>query len=264
MMHKGILGLGLAVGALLAGHAGAAMKADKIDYTVDGKSFEGVLVYDDAVAAKRPAVVMAPAWLGITDSAIAKAKMLAGDRYAFFVADMYGADIRPKNGKEAGQASGAVRADLAAHRARINKAVDVLLDEGGRRGIVDPGRVAAIGFCFGGGNVLELARSGRDIKGVVTFHGALATPRPEDAKNIKAKILVLHGAADPFEPKANRDKLEAELSAPGTVDFQIVAFSGAVHSFTDPNAHVKGKLEYNPLVTKRAYTMMNAFFDEIF
>lgn len=254
----------LAVGAFVAGPAHAEMKADRVGYTVAGKQFEGVLVYDDAVSGKRPGVVMSPNWMGVTDAAIAKAKMLAGGRYVFFVADMYGVDIRPKDGKEAGQAAGAVRQDLDGLRARINKAVDVLVAEGGQRGIVDSARIAAIGFCFGGGTVLELARSGRDIKGVVTFHGSLTTPRPQDAKNIKAKILILHGADDPFEPKANRDKIEAELRAPGTVDYQIVAFSGAVHSFTDPDAHITGKAEYNPLVTKRAYRMMNDFFDEIF
>jgi len=263
-MRNGIFVMCLAAGAFAAAPANAEMKTDRVAYALGGKSFEGVLVYDDAVTGKRPGVVMSPNWLGVTDAAITKAKMLAGEKYVYFVADMYGTDVRPKNGKEAGQAADAVRADLDVMSARINKAVDVLLAQGSERGIVDPGRIAAIGFCFGGGTVLELARSGRDIKGVVTFHGSLAAARPEDAKNIKAKILVLHGADDPFEPKASRDELEAELKAPGTVDYQIVAFSGAVHSFTDPNAHFTGKAEYNERVTRRAYAMMSDFFSEIF
>ncbi len=254
----------LAAGLVLSGPVSAAMVTEKIPYTIGGTAFEGVLVYDDSVTGKRPAVLMAPNWMGVTEPSIEKAKMLAGSKYVMLVADMYGADVRPKDGKEAGAAAGAVRKDLVMHRERINTAVDVLLAEGGKRGLIDETRVAAIGFCFGGGNVLELARSGRDIKGVVSFHGSLTTPQPQDAANIKAKVLVLHGAADPAVPKADRDALEAELSAAPNVDWQIIAFSGAVHSFTDPNANRPGRAEYNEKVAKRAYAMMYDFFDEIF
>lgn len=256
--------LSLAVGVLLSGPAAAGMVAEKIAYSVGGTNFEGVLVYDDAVAAKRPAVVFAPNWMGVTEAAIAKAKQLAGNKYVMLVADMYGAGVRPQNAKEAGAASGAVRKDLALERARINKAVDVLVDEGSKRGVADGGRVAAIGFCFGGGNVLELARSGRDVKGVVSFHGSLKAAQPQDSANIKAKVLVLHGAADPLVPKADRDAFEAEMTAAKTVDWQLVAFSNAVHSFTDPNAKTAGRAEYNETVAKRSFAMMNDFFEEVF
>lgn len=239
------------------------MVEQNVDYEIGGKKFQGVLVYDDSVRAKRPAVVMAPNWMGVTKAAVTKAKLLAGKRYVMFVADMYGVGIRPKNGKEAGKASGAVRRDIPMQRARINKALDVLFAQGDRRGIIDRAKTGAIGFCFGGGNVLELARSGRDIKGVVSFHGSLATPNPKDAANAKAKLLVLHGADDPISPKKQRDALEEEMRAAG-VDLQLVAFSGTVHSFTDPNAHRKGAAEYNEKVAKRAYTMMQNFFDEVF
>ena len=117
------------------------------------------------------------------------------------------------------------------------------------------------GFAIGGGNVLELARSGSNVGGVVSFHGDLKAKTPEDAKNIKGKVLVLHGADDPFQPKANRDAIEAEMRA-AKVDLQLVAFSGAVHSFTDPHAKYKGKAEYNAKVAKRAFAMMRDFFDE--
>ncbi len=254
----------LVTGLVLGGPASAAMVTEKIPYTLDGTAFEGVLVYDDSVTGKRPAVLMAPNWMGVTAPSIEKAKTLAGGKYVLLVADMYGANVRPKDGKEAGAAAGAVRKDLAMHRARVNKAVDVLLAEGGKRNLIDESKVAAIGFCFGGGNVLELARSGRDVKGVVSFHGSLTTPQPQDAAKIKAKVLVLHGAADPAVPKADRDALEAELSAAPDVDWQLIAFSGAVHSFTDPNANRKGRAEYNEKVAKRAYAMMYDFFDEIF
>jgi len=150
----------------------------------------------------------------------------------------------------------------AAHRARTNKALDVFLAEAGKRNLIDSSKVAAIGFCFGGANVLELARTGRDVKGVVSFHGTLTTPKPA-GNNIKGKVLVLHGATDPVQPKANRDALEAELTA-GGVDYQIVAFSDTYHSFTNPEAKAAKRSIYDAKVTKRAYTMMENFFNEIF
>lgn len=254
----------LFVGLFLAGPASAAMVNERIPYTLDGQAFEGVLVYDDSVKTPRPAVLMAPNWMGVTDAAIEKAGMLAGTNYVMLVADMYGADVRPSNAQEAGAASGAVTSDLALHRARINKALDVLLAEGGRRGLIDDTRVAAIGFCFGGGNVLELARSGREIAGVVTFHGSIKPKQPADASAIKAKILVLHGADDPFVPQADREAFEAEMKAAPQVDWQMVVFGGAVHSFTDPNANIPGKAQYNEKVALRSYQIMYGFLEDIF
>lgn len=254
--------LALAASAFLAMPASATMVEKKVPYSLDGTDFEGVLVYDDAVSGKRPAVLMAPDWMGINANNLGIAKRAAGDKYVFFVADMYGKDIRPENGQEAGKASGAVGGNPALARARVNKAMDVLLAEAGNMGLIDPAETAAIGFCFGGGNVLELARSGRDVKGVVTFHGSLVTKDP-GADKVKARVLVLHGADDPFQPQANREMLEAELKA-AKVDYEIVAFGGAVHSFTDPTAHLAGKAEYNPKVATRAFAMMNQFFGQIF
>lgn len=259
---RGLL-LGLAACAWAGASANAAMVTEKIPYAYGGTKFEGILVYDDSVKARRPAIVMAPNWMGVTENAVTKAKLLAGRKYVMLIADMYGVGVRPKNSKEAGRAAGAVRRDNAGERGRINKALDVLLAEGGKRGLVDPAKTAAIGFCFGGGNVLELARSGRDIKAVVTFHGALTTPHPERTKNVKPRILVLHGADDPAVPKAQRDALEAEMKA-AKANFEIVVFSGTVHSFTNPEAHIPGRAQYNAAVTRRAYVLMNDLFDEVF
>lgn len=255
--------LSLAGYMLLGSSAWAGMVAEKVPYAMGGTSFEGILVFDDGVRAKRPAIVMAPDWMGVTRNAVTKAKLVAGDKYVLFIADMYSAAVRPKNSKEAGKAAGSVRKDLALHRARINGAFDALIAEGAKRGLIDASKTAAIGFYFGGGIVLELARSGRDIKAVVTFHGSLSTPRPQDTANIKAKVLVLHGADDPAEPKSHRDALEAELTA-AKVDFQIVAFSGTVHSFTNPQAKRPGRSMYNPTVTRHAYAMMSDLFGEVF
>jgi dienelactone hydrolase len=239
------------------------MVADPVDYTMDGTRFQGVLVYDDAVSARRPAVVMAPDYMGVTGYAIDQAKALAGSKYVFFVADMYGAAIRPKSTKEAGAAAGKVRKNIEMTRARIGKALDVLLAEGGKRGIVNPAETAAIGFCFGGGNALELARSGRDLKAVVTFHGDLGTTRPQDAKNIKAHVLVLHGADDPVVPESARAAFEKEMKDGRVKDWEMVVFANTVHSFTIVSAHQPGRNMYNPIAAKRAYALMYGLFDAV-
>lgn len=245
------------------GSASAAMVADKVPYSLGGNNFEGILVYDDSVSGKRPAVLMAPNFMGVTENAVTKAKLLAGKKYVYFIVDIFGVNKRPKSYKEAVAAMGGLMKDVPAQRARANKALDVFLAEAGKRNLIDSGKTAAIGFCFGGANVLELARSGRDVRGVVSFHGSLSTPNPADARNIKAKVLVLHGAVDPVSPKAQRDALEAELTAAG-VDYQIIAFSGAYHSFTNPEANAAKRSIYDAKVTKRAYAMMDDFFAEIF
>ncbi len=253
--------LGLTLGLLLSGPALAGMVEKRGSYNLGSTDSQGVLVYDDSVTTKRPAVLMAPNWMDVTKGAVAKAKLLAGSKYVMFVADMYGVKNRPKGFKDARKSSGMLRKNNALHRSRVNKAMDMLLDAGTKQGVVDKSRVAAIGFCFGGDNVLEMARSGRNVKGVVTFHGSLNT-NPKGA-NIKAKVLILHGADDPAAPKAKRDALEAELTA-AKVDWQMVAFSGTVHSFTNPNAKRPARSMHNAKVTKRAYAMMNDFFAEIF
>lgn len=245
------------------GSASAAMVADKVPYSLGGNNFEGILVYDDSVSGKRPAVLMAPNFFGVTENAVTKAKLLAGKKYVYFIVDIYGVNKRPKSFKEAGAAMGGLMKNVPEQRARANKALDVFLAEAGKRNLIGADKIAAIGFCFGGANVLELARSGRDVKGVVSYHGSLTTPNPADAKNIKAKVLVLHGAVDPVAPKADRDALEAELTAAG-VDYQIVAFSDTYHSFTNPDMKTPKRSIYDAKVTKRAYAMMDDFFAEIF
>jgi dienelactone hydrolase len=255
--------LGIAALALASGPVAAKMVEQKVAYEVDGKKFEGVLIYDDGVKAKRPAVLMAPDWMGVSAQSLTQAKLVAGKRYVIFVADMYGADIRPKNPQEAGPAAGAVRNNVSATRARINKALDAFLAEANKKGVIDATKTAAIGFCFGGGNVLELARGGRDIDAVVTFHGELTTSAVSTPGTIKPRILVLHGADDPFVQKEARDKFEAEMKA-AKADYNIVAFGGAVHSFTSPGANQPGRNMYNAKVAKLSYDMMRDFLAQSF
>jgi dienelactone hydrolase len=162
---------------LCATQAFAAMQAKPVEWKLDKQSFSGVLVYDDASAARRPGLVMVPDWKGVTDNAIAKARHVAGSDYVVLVADMYGKDVRPKNDEEAMAQVKQLYGDRALLRARINKALDVLKAQAGAAPL-DVGKLGALGYCFGGATVLELARGGADIAAVVTFHGGLDTSMP--------------------------------------------------------------------------------------
>lgn len=147
-------------------------------------------------------------------------------------------------------------------RKRAQAAVEVLKAQTGQVAL-DTAKLGAIGFCFGGGTVLELARSGAPLKAFVSFHGNLDTPNPADANNIKAPVLVLHGADDPAVPQAQVDGFVAEMKAT-KVDWQLVSYGGAVHSFTNPQANTPGSNQYHPLVAARAFKAMNNLLDEVF
>ncbi|MFY1053809.1 dienelactone hydrolase family protein [Ectopseudomonas khazarica] len=248
--------------AAFAGLADAAVVAKAVPYEIDGEAFEGVLLYDDSVTTPRPGLLAIPNWMGVNDDTVAKAARAAGSRYVVFLADIYGKAVRPSNADEARVAATSVRADRALMRRRAQAAVEVLRAQGDEVAL-DTRRLGAIGFCFGGGAVLELARSGAPLQGFVSFHGNLDTPNPADAKNIQAPVLVLHGADDPAVPQAQVDGFVAEMKAAG-VDWQLVSYGGAVHSFTDPKANVPGRNQYHPVVAARAFKAMNALFDEVF
>lgn len=246
----------------MIGLAEAAVVVKPVPYEIDGEAFEGLLVYDDAVTEARPGLLMVPNWLGVTDQSAEKAARAASDKYVVFMADLYGKAVRPSNPEEARAAATAVRGDRPLMRKRTQAAVDVFKAQGASVAL-DSSRMAAIGFCFGGGAVLELARAGGDLKAFVAFHGNLDTPNPADAAQIKAPVLVLHGADDPAVPQAQVDGFVAEMKA-AKVDWQLVSYGGAVHSFTDPYAKVPGRNEYHPVVAKRSFEAMNALLDEVF
>lgn len=232
-----------------------------VRYTIDGEEFTGYLAYDDAVSGKRPGIAVFPEWWGLSDYERGRARMLAELGYVAFAADMYGTGKLTDNPDQAGAWMQAVTADVEWWRERAAKAVEILrADEH-----VDGTDVAAIGYCFGGGTVLQLAYSGADLDGVVSFHGSLPVADDEALKNIKAKLLVLHGNADPFVAEAVaaqfRDKLES-----GDVDWQMHIYGGVRHSFTNPgaDAHGMAALKYDETADKRSWRAMRAFFDEIF
>jgi dienelactone hydrolase len=253
------LGVALMFGA---GAAHAAIVTKNIDYDVAGKKMQSVLVYDDASKNARPGLVMTPDWLGINNDNLALAKQIAGKDYVILVADVYGVEVRPKNPDEAGKATETMYKHRADLRARIDAALDQLKAQKGAP--LDGKHWGAFGFCFGGATTLDLARSGADVQGVVSFHGNLSTDDPALARNIKAKVLALHGADDKFESPEQIAGFQQEMRD-AKVDWQFVSFGGAVHCFAIPSAHgqVPG-CQYDERTSKRAFVMMHDFFNEIF
>jgi dienelactone hydrolase len=255
---KNIIPLFLALAATVSVHA--KIMTQTIEYKQGDATLEGYLAYDDAVTGARPGVLVVHQWLGLTDYEKHRAEQLAALGYVTFCADIYGQGIRPKDTSEAGAQAGKYKADRALLRARVNAGLDVLK----KNELVDPKRVAAIGYCFGGTTVLELARSGADVAGVVSFHGGLDSPTPADGKNIKGKVLVLAGADDPFQKADDLTAFESELRD-AKVDWQIVFYGGAVHAFTQPNpGFVNAGAKYNEKADKRSWQAMKDFFAEIF
>ncbi len=246
---------------LAVGTADAKVRTMPVEYKQGSTVLEGYLAYDDAAKEKRPGVLVVHAWMGIDDNAKKRAEMLAELGYVAFVADIYGKGVRPKNRDEAGAQAGIYKKDRALLRQRVNAGLTALL----ARKEVDATKTAAIGYCFGGTTVLELARSGAKVNGVVTFHGGLDSPTPADGKNIKAKVLVLHGAADGGISAADKAAFEKELTD-AKVDWQLVEYGGAVHCFTHKDAGndpSKG-CAYDAHADTRSWAAMKSFFDELF
>jgi len=256
-MKKTLSTLMIASAVGIGGIAQAEMVTKPIAYEVEGQAYQGLLVYDDAVKDKRPGLLMVPNWMGVTENAAKKAYRAGGSEYVVFVADMYGTDIRPQNADEAGTAASVVRGDRNMMRKRINIALEVFKMQADTVAL-DVENIGAIGFCFGGGVVLELARSGTPVQGVVSFHGNLDTPDSADAKAIRTPLLVLHGADDPYVPQEQVQAFTDEMRN-AKVDWQLNSYGGAVHSFTDPTAKMPGQAEYNPIVAERAFDAMHRF-----
>jgi dienelactone hydrolase len=236
--------------------ADARIRTEAREYKDGNTVLEGVLAYDDAQSGRRPGIVVVHDWSGLGPDVKGRIEMLAKLGYVAFAADIYGKGVVPKNAGESAKLAGEFKADRPMLRRRAQAALDVLLADPH----VDPKRVAAMGYCFGGGTALELARSGAPLRAVVSFHGFLDTPDPADAKAIRAKVLVLHGADDPFVPPAQVAAFEDEMRK-AAVDWQLVKYGGAVHAFTiqgagsDPSKGVA----YNPEADRRSWEEMKTF-----
>ncbi|HEY4140003.1 MAG TPA: dienelactone hydrolase family protein, partial [Pseudolabrys sp.] len=212
---------------------------------------------------KRPLLLVSPNWLGVSEHCIERVKTMAGSKYVAFVADMYGAGRVSKGPPEAAELANGLRADAPERRRRITAALETLRKESEKRGIGDLSRQAAAGFCFGGGNVLELARTGADIKAVICLHGDLKTSMPSKKGDIKAAICVMHGAADPAVPKADRDTFEAEMEASG-VKWQMTVFGHLLHSFTEEESNIPGIARFDPGAARQCYAMIDKFATDAF
>jgi dienelactone hydrolase len=236
------------------------IKAHDHDYHHAGTACEGYWAFDEGKSGKRPGVLVAHEWNGLQDYVKKRTQMLAEMGYVAFAADIFGKGVRAKSFPECEKISAPYYQDRGLTRGRAQAGLDLLA----KHPNVDTSKMAAIGYCFGGIVVLELARSGAPLKGVVAFHGQLNTPNAADAKNIKGKVLVLHGAIDPVVPPAEVAAFEKEMED-AKVDWQLVAYGGAVHTFTNWNLPTTGMpAAYNEKADKRSWLAMQNFFQEIF
>lgn len=222
---------GLVAGLVFSSLSFAAVTTKTIEYSDKGKTFEGVLVTPEKKAQNLPVILMVHNWMGVTDETRKQASRYAELGYAVFAADIYGKGIRPQNAADAGTQATLYKNDRALFRERLNLALSTALAQPG----VNKTKVAVLGYCFGGTGAIELARSGADLDAVVSFHGGLDSPTPADGKNIKGKLLALHGADDPFVPPADLTAFEKEMTD-NKVSYQLIKYPGAVHSFTDVGA----------------------------
>ena len=239
------------------------MAVERIDYQAGNVKAKGALVWNDKVSGKRPLLMVMPNWLGVTDIAIKRAEKMAGDKYVAFVADMYGEGKTCAGPPTSQEWMMAVRADRVEGRKRANAALQALVAEATKRGIGDGSKMAAVGFCFGGGNVLELARSGAALDAVVSLHGDLQTTMPAKAGDVKAAVFVIHGSKDPVAPKADRDALEAEMDGVGA-NWQLLDFGGRLHSFAEEETMMKGVAEYHAGAAHQTYRMLDEFIQDAF
>lgn len=239
----------------------AGVKTETVEYK-DGKTLlEGFMAYpDDASLNTRPAIVIVHQWMGLTDHERERARRLAEKGYIVLAADIYGKGRRPATAEEAGKFAGLYKGNVRLFREREKAAFDFV----SKKKMVDAKKIVFMGYCFGGTGALEAARSGLPIVGVVSFHGGLATANPLDAKNIKGKVLVQHGALDPYVPMAEVNKFMAEMND-AKVDYQFTAYSGAVHAFTQKEAGddlTKG-VAYNEAADRRSWAALMDFLDEV-
>jgi dienelactone hydrolase len=240
------------------------MVEKKVPYQVGGRQFEGTIVFDDSVTAKRPAIFMQPDWKGVCADTIGQARSVAGKDYIVLMADMFGTGYgaKPKTQDELRAGMLAVHNDLPFTLSCGTAARDALMSQAQKLGIIDAGKMAAIGYCAGGGYALEQARAGADFKAVVVFH--VTNPNPVVAGtpcNIKGRVLAIHGRADPITPKPMMDALEDELTK-AKIDWQVMMFGPpAVHSFCDLTA--KGPAtQYDEKLCRKSYMLMRDFFTE--
>lgn len=263
MIQKMIKSVTLMSAIVFAVSAKAKIITEKVDYKENGQALEGFVIYDNAQVkpGKTPGIVIVHDWMGVGEYVKMRGEQMAKLGYVAFVADIYGKDTRPKDGKEAAEFAGKYRnGDRKNLRARAEAAFNELK----KNKNVDSKKISAIGYCFGGTAVLEMARMGLPVAGVVSFHGGLSAVNMDDANNIKGQVLVLHGAIDPYVKAEEVQAFQKEMDR-ANVDYQFVAYAGAVHAFTQPHVgkDIKTGAAYNEKADKRSFIAMENFMKEV-
>ncbi len=259
MLDKGLIVVSAVV--LMCGVVRAEVKTKTLTYTYGGVTFKGHLAWNDAAQGKRPGILVVHEFWGLNDYARHRAEQLASVDYVAFACDMYGNGKHTEHPQDAARMAGEVRRSIDVWQGRAQAALKVLQDDKH----VDATKLAAIGYCFGGSTALELAYSGADLKAVATFHAALPTPTEEQAKAIKAQILINQGAADAFVPEKACEALRAALNK-ADVPYEFIYYGGAHHSFTVPGADKVGNanMVYSPRADHRAWQAMLVMFNDVF
>ena len=252
------------VSLLIAVEASAEVVSKEISYQQGETTLKGLIAYDDAIDGKRPGVLVVHEWWGLNAYARKRARMLAELGYTALAVDMYGEGKTADHPDDAGKFAGAVGGNLPLAKARYDAAVETLR----QHPTVAADQIAAVGYCFGGGILLNMARMGTDIAGVVSFHGSLATTSPAKPGDIKTRIRVFNGADDPFVKAEHIEAFKREMETAGA-DFEFVNYPGAMHAFTSPEADANGKkfnlpLAYNEEADKDSWKQTQAFFKQIF
>ena len=244
--------------------AQAVVQGEEITYTDNGTVLKGYIAYDDAIHDKRPGVLVVHEWWGHDEYARKRARMLAELGYTALALDMFGEGKRAHHPDEAAKYSGELKENLSLAKARFESAMQYLKQQEN----VDATNIAALGYCFGGSVALEMARLGEDLKGVASFHGGLATEHPAQRGKVRAKIISFTGTADPMIPAEQVAAFKQEMEEAG-VNYKVVTFAGAKHSFTNPAADEYGRrfnlpLVYDAAADKASWEETKRFLSDVF
>lgn len=236
----------------------------RVTYSADGTTLKGFIAYDNNIEGKRPGIIVVHEWWGLNNYARERAEMLAKLGYIAFAIDMYGNGTVVDHPKDAGKFAMAVMQKMDTARARFNAGLRLLKEQSE----TDTGKIGAIGYCFGGGIALRMALGGADLNGVVSFHGDLPTDSVKSPGDVTAKLLVCNGAADPLNPPEKVEAFEKSMNN-ANIDYRLINYPGAKHSFTNPAADSIGikynlPLAYNKAADEKSWEAMKKFFKEIF
>jgi len=247
-------------GIWFAGDVQAAVKTKAITYKDGDITLNGTMAWDDSISGKRPGILIVHEWWGLDDYARDRAKQLAAAGYVAFALDMYGVGKITEHADQAGKWAKQVNSNIEGWVRRAQSGLSVLKADAN----VDTTQTAAIGYCFGGSTVMQMAYAGLDVKAVASFHGSLP-PAMETVTSIKPRIFIAHGRDDPFIPAERIKKFKAALDR-GNADWEMAEYSGTRHSFTNPKADTRGmdQLKYNPVADKRSWSAMMSMFHEVF